>query len=148
MEDSVVIIEIMRNIHADNNFFEKIFCQYQRCKFRGFFFICIHLEGRLDIDFFICIIYDEIDFSLHICTTGTVGHYTNINGIPSTQILVVDDVFHNVAGIVLAIIQSGIAKANICVIVFVRVLEIGLSFHIVALRHRDKERIDDVLYII
>ena len=51
MENSVGIIEIMRNIHAYNNFFEKVLCQQQRCKFRGFLFFRIHLEGRLDIDF-------------------------------------------------------------------------------------------------
>ena len=27
MEDSVVIIEVMRDIHANNDFFEKVFCQ-------------------------------------------------------------------------------------------------------------------------
>lgn len=45
MENSVVIIEIVRNIHANNYFFEKVLCQYQRCKFRGFLFVRIHLEG-------------------------------------------------------------------------------------------------------
>ena len=52
------------------------------------------------------------------------------------------------AGIVLTIIQAGITKADIRVVVFVRILEIGLSFHIIALCHRNKERIDDVLHIV
>ena len=45
MENAVVIIEVMRNIHANNDFFEKVLCQYQRCKFRGFLFVRIHLES-------------------------------------------------------------------------------------------------------
>ena len=64
MENSVAIIEIMRNVHTNNDFFEKILCQYQRRKFRGFFFIRIHPESRLDIDFFICIVYNKVDFFL------------------------------------------------------------------------------------
>ena len=48
----------------------------------------------------------------------------------------------------MAIIQSGITKADIRVVVFVRILEIGLPFDIIALRHRNKERIDDVLHIV
>lgn len=52
------------------------------------------------------------------------------------------------AGIVLAIVQASITKANIRVVVFVRIFEIGLSFHIISLCHRNKERIDDVLHIV
>lgn len=49
----------------DNDFFEKVFCQYQRYKFRGLFFISIHLESGLDVDFFICIIHKEVNFLLY-----------------------------------------------------------------------------------
>ncbi len=38
----------------------------------------------MDVDFFIGIIYNEVNFFLHICTAGTVDHNTNINGISST----------------------------------------------------------------
>ena len=106
MEDSVVIIEVMRDIHANDDFFEKV------------------------------------------CTAGTIRYNTNINGIASAQKFVVDDVFHNVAGIVLTIVQSGITEADICIIVFVWIFEIGLSFHIIALCHGNEERIDDVLHIV
>ena len=148
MENPLVIIEVMRNIHADNDFFEKVLCEHQRRKLRGFFFISIHLESRLDIDFFICVIYNEVNLLLHIRTAGTVGHDAYINGISPAQKLVVEDVFHHVAGIVLAITQSGIAEADIRVVVFVRLVDIGLPFHIIALCHRNKERIDDVLHIV
>ena len=94
------------------------------------------------------LIYDEVNFPLHIRTAGTVGHHTHINRISPAQKIVVEDVFHHVAGIVLAIIQSGIAETDICVVVFVRIVEIGLSFHIIALCHGSKERIDDVLHIV
>lgn len=117
MENSVVIIKAMRNIHADN-------------------------------DFFVCIIYNEVNFPLRIGAVGSISYNANINGISPTQKFVVDDVFHNVAGIILAVIQSGVTKANIRIVVFVRILEIGLSFHIVALRHGNKERVDDVLHIV
>ena len=62
MENSVVIVETMRDIHANNDFFEKVLGKQQRCEFRSVFFIRVHPESRLDVDFFICIIDNKIDF--------------------------------------------------------------------------------------
>ena len=84
---------------------------------------------------------------MRICTAGTISYNTNINGIASAQKFVVDDVFRNVAGIVLTIVRSGITETDICIVVFVWIFEIGLSFHIIALCHGNEERIDDVLHI-
>lgn len=38
VEDPVVIIEIVRDVHAHDDFPEKIFRQHQGCQFRSFFF--------------------------------------------------------------------------------------------------------------
>ena len=51
-------------------------------------------------------------------------------------------------GVILAIVQSGITKSDICVVIFVRIFEIGFPFYIIALCPGYKELIDNVLDII
>ena len=68
------------------------------------FFIRIHPESRLDVDFFICIIDNKIDFFLRICTSAAVSDNADINGISSAQKFIIDDILHDMTGIVLTIV--------------------------------------------
>ena len=58
-----------------------------------------------------------------------------------------DDVLWWVTGIILAVVEPGITQTDIRVVVFVRIVEIGLAFHIIPLSHGNQERIDDMLHI-
>ena len=135
MEDAVVVIKIVRHIHANDNLFEEILGKHQRCQLGEFLFIGIHAESGLNIDFFICIVYHKVDLFLNLAVACAVANHTDINRVPAPQKLVVDHVFHDMTGIVLAVIQPCVPKPDIRIVVFVRILEIGLSFDIVSLCH-------------
>ena len=45
VEDAVVVIEIVRHVHSDDNLLEEILGKHQRCQLGGFFFIGIHTKG-------------------------------------------------------------------------------------------------------
>ncbi len=137
VKDAVVVIKIVRHIHANDDLFEEILGKHQRCQLGGFFFIGIHAESGLNIDFFIRIIYHKVDFFLNLSIACAVANYPDVNGIPAPQKLVVDHVFHDMTGVILAVIQPCIPKPNVRIVVFVRILEIGLSLDIIPFSHRD-----------
>lgn len=96
---------MMRYIHADDDFFEEIFGEHQRRQLGSFFFIGIHAESGLNIDFFVGIIYHKVNFFLHFAAVRTVTNHTDINGISTPQKFIVNHVFHDMTGVVLAVIQ-------------------------------------------
>ena len=51
-------------------------------------------------------------------------------------------------GIILAVIHPCIPKPDICIVVLVRILKVGLSLDIIPLCHRNEERVDNILHII
>ena len=135
MEYPVIIIEVVGNIQTDHNFFKEIFCQKQRGKFRGFLFICVHPEGRLDINFPVRVINHKINFFLDIPSVRPVRNDSDINGLSPPNQFIIDDVLHDMAWIVLSVIQPCVSKPDVRIVIFIRVLEICLSFYIVASGH-------------
>ena len=95
----------------------------------------IHAESGLNIDSLICIVYHKVNLFLNLAVACAVADHTDINGVPAPQKFVVDDVFHDMTRIVLAVIQSCIPKPDIHIVVLVRILEIGLSFDVISLCH-------------
>ena len=148
VEDAVVVIKVVRHIHADDDLFEEILGKHQRRQLGGFFFIGIHAESGLNIDLLVSIIYHKVDLPLNLTIACTVANHPDINGVSAPQKLVVNHVFHDVTGIVLAIIQPCISKPNIRIVILVRILEIGFPLDIIPLSHRDEEGVDNILHIV
>ena len=48
VEDTVIVIKVVRHIHTDDDLFEEILGKHQRCQLRGFLLIGIHAESRLN----------------------------------------------------------------------------------------------------
>lgn len=82
------------------------------------------------------------------CPVSAVINNADVYGIPAPQKLVIDHILHNVSGVKLAAIQLCIPKADVRIIVFIRIVEISLSFDIVSLRQWNQERVDNMLHII
>ena len=49
VEDAVIIIEVMGNIHSDDDLLEEVTGELQRVQLGGFLLLRAHLESRLDI---------------------------------------------------------------------------------------------------
>ena len=89
MENPVVVIVVVGNIQTDDNFLEKVLRQQQRADFRVRLVFRIHAEGGLNINPFIGVVDDKINFLLHVLPIGTVGHHADIHAVASTQKLIV-----------------------------------------------------------
>ena len=89
MENPVVVIVVVWNIQTDDNFLEKVLRQQQRADFRVRLVFRIQAEGGLNINPFIGVVDDKINFLLHVLPIGTVGHHTDIYGVASTRKLIV-----------------------------------------------------------
>lgn len=122
MENPIFVIEIMGNIHPYDYFFEEVTGQLQGIQFSGFLLLAVHLEGRLNIQPAVPLIYNKIDFLLDIASVSPVNHNAYIHIVSPADQIIVDNVFHNMAGIVLPVIQAGIAQANVCVVILVGVV--------------------------
>ena len=139
MENPVVVIVVVWNIQTDDNFLEKVLRQQQRADFSVRLVFRIHAESRLNINPFIGVVDDKINFLLHVLPIGTVGHHAYIHRVASTQKLIVDDVFHQMAGVILPVIQSGISQPRVGIIILAGEFEIGFSFYVVSAHLRDQE---------
>ena len=148
VEDPVLIVEVMRDIHTNDDFFEKILGKQQRIKLRRSLLLCIHSECGLNIDFPVSIIDHKVDLLLRIGALCSVGYNTDIDRVAAPQKLVVDQVFHDMTGIILPIIQPRIAKTDVRIVVLVRIVKIGLALDIIALCYGNQKRIDNVLHIV
>lgn len=148
VENPVFIVEVMRDIHTNDDFFEKILGKQQRIKLRRSLLLCIHSECGLNIDFPVSIIDHKVDLLLRIGALCSVGYNTDIDRVAAPQKLVVDQVFHDMTGIILPIIQPRIAKTDVRIVVLVRIVKIGLALDIIALCYGNQKRIDNVLHIV
>ena len=148
MEDPVLIVEVVRNVHPNNDLFEKVLSKQQGIKFGGSLFLGIHSESRLDIELAVGVVDNKIDFLLRIATLCSVGYNTDIDRVAAPQKLVVDQVFHDMTGIILPVIQPRVAKADVRIVVLVRIVKVGLALDIIALCYGNQKRVDNVLYIV
>ena len=82
VENTVIIVEIMGNIHPDDNLLEEIAGELQGIQLSGFLLLCSHLEGRLDIQLPISMIDNEIHFFLEIPAVSAVYHNAYPHCIP------------------------------------------------------------------
>ena len=71
----------------------------------------------------------------------------DINGITAANQFIVDDIFHDVAGIILPVVQTGIAQSRVTIVIFIRILEVRFPLNIIPPRHPDQEGIDSMSYI-
>ena len=143
----VIVVVGMRNILSYHDLFEEILCQKKRLQFGVTFSFGIDPQSRLNVDPSVRIVYYKVDFFLHVAIIGSICHNADINRPTATDKLVVNDVFHDVTGIILPVIQPRVTKSDICVIILVRVFEIGLSLNVLPTRFIDKEGVDDMLDI-
>ena len=148
VENPVFIVEVMRDIHTNDDFFEKILGKQQRIKLRRSLLLCIHSECGLNIDFPVSIIDHKVDLLLRIGALCSVGYNTDIDRVAAPQKLVVDQVFHDMTGIILPVIQPCVAKTDVRIVVLVRIVKIGLALDIIALCYGNQKRVDNVLYIV
>ena len=139
MEDAVVIIEVMRDIHAYDNFFEEIFRQQQRGKFRGFLFVGVHAECRLNINLLICVVDNEINLFLSVAAACPIRNNTHIDRIPSAEEFVVYHIFHDMPGVILSIVQPCVTKSGVLKIQLIRRADIFLTFYIIPLCLAEQE---------
>ena len=142
VENAVLIIEIMGNVHPDDDFLKEVTGELQRIQFSGFFLLRAHLEGGLDIEFSVSVVDDEINLFLDIASVSAVYHNAHIYAISPADQVIVDDVFHNVTGIILPIIEPGISETDVGVVILVGIVEVGLAFDIISLSHADQKCIN------
>ena len=133
VENPVFIVEVMRDIHTNDDFFEKILGKQQRNKLRRSLLLRVHPECRLNIDFPVSIIDHKVDLLLRIGALCSIGYNADIDRVAAPQKLVVDQVFHDTTGIILSVIQPRIAKTDVRIVVLVRIVKIGLALDIIAL---------------
>ena len=148
VKNSIFIIEVMRDVHPDDDLFEKILGEEQRIKLRRSFLLRVHSECGLDIDFPVSIIDNKVDFLLCIGTLCSVGYNADIDRVAAPQKLVVDEVLHDMTGIILPVIQPRVAKADVRIVVLVWIVKIGLALDIIALCYGNQKRVDNVLHIV
>ena len=148
VKNSIFIIEVMRDVHPDDDLFEKILGEEQRIKLRRSFLLRVHPKCGLNIDFPVSIIDHKVDLLLRIGPLCSVGYNADINRVAAPQKLVVDQVFHDMTGIILPVIQPRVAKADVRIIVLVWIVKIGLALDIIALCYGNQKRVDNVLYIV
>ena len=142
VENPVFIVEVMRDIHTNDDFFEKILGEKQRIKLRRSLLLRVHSECGLNIDFPVSIIDHKVDLLLRIGALCSVGYNTDIDRVAAPQKLVVDQIFHDMTGIILSVIQPCIAKTDVRIVVLVRIVKIGLAFDIIALCYGNQKRCD------
>ena len=148
VEDPVLIVEVVRNVHPDNDLFEKVLCKQQRIKFRGSLFLGIHSESRLDIELAVGVVDNKIDFFLRVGTLCPIRYDPDIDRVSPSQKLIVNEIFHDMTGIILPVIQPRIPKTDVGIIILVRIVEIRFALDIISLCYGNQKRIDDILYIV
>lgn len=99
VENTVIIVKVTENTHPDDNFLEEVVGEFQGVKLGGFLLLRAHLEGGLDIQLPVAMINGKIDLFLDIATMLTVHHNAHIYIVFPTDQIAVDDVFHEVTGI-------------------------------------------------
>ena len=92
MEESVIIIKIMRDVHAYHDFFEKVPREFQRLKLRVLLLFRIHLISRLDINTAVVIVHNEVNLTLNAFVLLSFCDHANIYGIATLYKLVVNNV--------------------------------------------------------
>ena len=148
VENPVFIVEVMRDIHTNDDFFEKILGKQQRIKLRRSLLLRVHPECRLNIDFPVSIIDHKVDLLLRIGALCSIGYNADIDRVAAPQKLVVDQVFHDMTGIILSVIQPCIAKTDVRIVVLVRIVKIGLALDIIALCYGNQKRVNNILHIV
>ena len=148
VENPAFIVEVMRNVHPNNDLFEKILGEKQRIKLRRSLLLRVHSECGLNIDFPVSIIDNKVDLLLRIGTLCSVGYNTDIDRVAAPQKLDVDQVFHDMTGIILSVIQPCIAKTDVHIVVLVRIVKIGLALDIIALCYGNQKRVNNILHIV
>lgn len=87
---------------------------------------------------------DKINLFLDITAIPAVHHNSHIYAVTPADQIIVDDVFRDMAGIVLPVIEPGIPQTNIRVVVYIGIIEIGLALDIIPLTPADQECIDSM----
>ena len=113
--------EVVRNVHPDNDLFEKVFCKLQRIKFRGSLFLSIHSESRLDIELAVGVVDNKNDFLLCVGTLCPICYDPDVYRVSPSQKLIVNEIFHDMTGIILPVIQARIPKTDIGIVILVRI---------------------------
>ena len=90
---------------------------------------------------------NEIHLFLDIAAVPAIHYHTYIHAVPPADQIVVNDVLHDMTGIVLTVIETGISQTNVGVVIFIGIVEIGLALDIIPLGHPDQECVDGVVNI-
>ena len=147
VEDAVVIVEIVGNIHPDDDLFEEITGELQGIQLGGFLLLGTHLKGGLDVDSAVAMIDNEIHFLLDVAAVSAIYHNTHIHTVSSADKIIVDDILHDMTGIVLPVIEPCVPKTYIGVVVFIGIVEVGFTLNVIPLCHTNQEGIDGMLDI-
>ena len=113
-----------------------------KCFLRAFLRVWNRIRG-LDVDAFVSLVDDEVDFVLADLVfpscAGLKLDYADIDRVPAAKQLVVDDVFHEVCRFVLPEVHAGVAESGIGGVVFTWRFKVPPSLYIVPLRLADKK---------
>ena len=148
MEDPVLIVEVVRNVHPNNDLFEKVLSKQQGIKFGGSLFLGIHSESRLDIELAVGVVDNKIDFLLRVGALCPVRYDPDINRVSPPQKFIVNEIFHDMTGIVLPVIQARIPKTDICIVILIRIVEICFALDIISFCYGNQKRIYNILHIV
>lgn len=91
MKKAIIIIVIMRNIHANHNLFEIIPGKQQRFEFGVFFLLRVQLPGGLDIHAAISVIHHKINFTGNLFIAFSFCYLTDIHRISAFYELILHD---------------------------------------------------------
>ena len=125
MQNAIVIIKGVRDIHSDNNSFEEVACQLQRIQFGSSLLLVIHLESRLNVQLSVRIVHNKVDLFLNIATISSIHDNTHIHRVTAPDQIVIDQVFHHVTRVILAEVQPCISETDISVIILIGVTQNG-----------------------
>ena len=128
VENPLIVVEVVGNIHANDHLAEKISRKLQGCELGRLLCFCIHPEGGLDINSFVHVIHDKIDFPLSVGTIGAIAHNAHVNGIAAPNKLKVEDILHDMPRIVLPKVEPCVAKSHIRIVVLVWVYELPRTY--------------------
>ena len=81
VEESVIVIIVVRNIHADHDFLKEVSCKFEGAEFCIFLLPGIHLISGLDINAAIAVVHNEVNLTLDAFILFSLFHNADIYGI-------------------------------------------------------------------
>lgn len=129
----------MGNIHADDDFLKEVAGKLQRIQLGGFLLFRFQSGRQTGHKTSVPVVDGKVHLFLDIATVPLIHQNAYIHTAAPEDQVVIDDIFHDVYGIVLAVVEADVPQADIRVVIFVGIVEVGLSLDIVPLGHPVQE---------